>query len=328
MTKEKRSNIVDGQFFWDMEPEVISISPALDILLGGGIVSGTWNTIYGPPKFGKTALALRIAAKCQEMGKMVYYGNVEARLKRRDLISTSGLKPELFKVVTSRGAEFNEKNELAQEALILTAEGHIAEYENLLKNGHNSCLIIDSESYLCTNAEMEGDITDMQRADAAKLMAKFVRRNKDLICFNNWTVIVIRHIAANPTGYGAPTKEKGSNAGNYQTDVKLRGDKVEEWKEGDDIVGQIMSWKLETGALPGAVKGTSIQSYFRFGYGIDEEAELANLAIELGLASVKTPWYTYGEKKYQGLAKFTAGIKESSELKNELQTKLRELVGQ
>ena len=61
--------------------KTISISPAIDIALGGGIKEGSWLTLTGDPKSGKTTTAMQIAANCQKEGRPIIYLDVEGRLK-------------------------------------------------------------------------------------------------------------------------------------------------------------------------------------------------------------------------------------------------------
>ena len=51
--------------------KIISVSPAIDLALGGGIREGSWLTLTGDPKSGKTTTAMQIAANCQQMVKAV-----------------------------------------------------------------------------------------------------------------------------------------------------------------------------------------------------------------------------------------------------------------
>ncbi len=41
--------------------KVISISPAIDVGLGGGVLEGSWITLTGDPKSGKTTTSMQIA---------------------------------------------------------------------------------------------------------------------------------------------------------------------------------------------------------------------------------------------------------------------------
>ena len=51
--------------------KTISVSPAIDLALGGGIREGCWLTLTGDPKSGKTTTAMQIAANCQKEGRPI-----------------------------------------------------------------------------------------------------------------------------------------------------------------------------------------------------------------------------------------------------------------
>jgi RecA/RadA recombinase len=61
--------------------KVLSISPMLDIALGGGIKEGSWLMLSGDPKCGKTTTAMQVAANAQKDGRHVIYLDAEGRLK-------------------------------------------------------------------------------------------------------------------------------------------------------------------------------------------------------------------------------------------------------
>jgi recombination protein RecA len=53
-----------------------------------------------------------------------------------------------------------------------------------------------------------------------------------------------------------------------------------------------------------------MQSYIRYGIGIDESAELCNLCVNLGLIKKAGAWYNVvgNEEKFQGLEKLIIGL--------------------
>ena len=74
--------------------KVISVSPALDVALGGGIREGSWVIFTGEPKTGKTTTALHFAANCQKEengSRPVIFINAEGRLKSMNLGGVKGL---------------------------------------------------------------------------------------------------------------------------------------------------------------------------------------------------------------------------------------------
>jgi RecA/RadA recombinase len=161
--------------------------------------------LTGQPKCGKTTTSLDFAANAQKPeygsgsykdGRMVYYLNIEGRLKKRDLEGIPGLNLEKFDVIGS------------QTGKILRAEEYLQIAERIINQEPGCVVIIDSYSALCTEAEITSDMDKMQRADGAKLLAKFCRKVANVIPVNKNIVIGITHLMGNPTGYGAEFKEK------------------------------------------------------------------------------------------------------------------------
>ena len=103
----------------------------------------------------------------------------------------------------------------------------------------------------------------------------------------------------NPSGYGATEKEKSGFAISYQMDVKLKAKKMELWIEKEKQIGQIVTWLVECSAL--GPPGMEVDSYIRYGYGIDKVIETIVIASDLGLLKKSASWYTYKDEKLQGL---------------------------
>ena len=200
--------ILTGNAIVDKKGVVIPVSPSLDIILNGGIPEGSFVVLTGQPKCGKTTTSLDFAATAQRLeykgdlkdSREVYYLNIEGRLKKGDLEGIPGLNLDKFHVIGS------------QQGKILHAEEYLQIGEKIINEIPGSVLIIDSYSALCTEAEITSDMDKMQRADGAKLLAKFCRKVANVIPVNKNIVIGITHLMGNPTGYGAEFKEKSGQA--------------------------------------------------------------------------------------------------------------------
>jgi recombination protein RecA len=278
----------------DKERKIINISPALDFGLGGGIPEGSWVLLSGTPKCGKTTLALQIAANAQQQhNKPIFIGNVEHRINKKELTGIHNLDISKIEMIQS------------QKGKVLMAQDFLQEFTNIVKNVPGSVLIIDSTSALCAEKEFTEDITSQARNEGPKLLATFCRKMASVVPVNDVTLIIIQHLIANTSGYGSPYYEDGGNKIQYQADIKLRCSSFQKWNliQTDDAtrVGQVVNWQIITSAL--GPPGAKIQSYIRYGYGVDDIKEYIGLGFDLGIISKagKSSWcsFMYQEKEYK-----------------------------
>lgn len=316
ITKKYGNNAVwSGADLINEQKEIISVSPALDIALGGGIPKGSWVTVVGPPKYGKTVLSLQLAANAQKKGMKTRYDNVEHRIKKRDIMGIKGLdtSPEMFKMFQS------------SEEHILSAEEHLDILEQYLMNESETVVIVDSVSALLTQKEKTSNISEQQRADGAKLMAKFCRQMASVVAVRRHIVITIAHIIANPSGYGSPFQESGGNKINFQSDVKIRAKKSDAWEAGGVQIGQKVEWQVLWSAL--GSPGTQATGYLRYGKGLDREYETMVMAIDANIAKQKGAWIDYNDEKFNGAEKFYASLLDNPELYNKLESEVKAMYG-
>jgi recombination protein RecA len=320
--------ILTGNAIVDKDVLTIPVSPSLDIVLNGGIPEGSFVVLTGQPKCGKTTTSLDFAATAQKKeyahgsfkdGRQVYYLNIEGRLKKRDLEGIPGLDLERFNVIGS------------QQGKILHAEEYLQIAEKIINEIPGSVLIIDSYSALCTEAEITSDMDKMQRADGAKLLAKFCRKVANVIPVNKNVVIGITHLMGNPTGYGAEFKEKSGQAIAYQTDIKLRAKTFKPWTVSAESsqIGQEIEWQVICSAL--GSPGGQITSFIRYGQGIDKQTEIINLASDLGIINKGGAWYTLssveGQPKFQGTEKVRTYLLENPNIYEELYKTVKTTMG-
>lgn len=320
--------ILSGNSIVDKKIITIPVSPSLDIVLNGGIPEGSFVVLTGQPKCGKTTTSLDFCATAQKpeyaygsfkAGREVYYLNIEGRLKKRDLEGIPGLDLDRFHVIGS------------QQGKILHAEEYLQIGERIINEIPGCVLIIDSYSALCTEAEITSDMDKMQRADGAKLLAKFCRKVANVIPVNKNIVIGITHLMGNPTGYGAEFKEKSGQAIAYQTDIKLRAKTFKAWSISTDSqqIGQEVEWQVLCSSL--GPPGGHITSYIRYGQGIDRQMEISMLATDLGLIHKGGAWYTLisveDKPKFQGNEKLRQYLVDHPTVYESLVSQVKETMG-
>lgn len=271
-----------GQDVLNKKATIIKWTPALDLILGGGVPTGSFISVSGKPKTGKSSFLLYLAAKAQKENIPCFYLDVEGRLKHMNLNGIKGLdlSPEKFRVVKST------------QDKILTTQDFLKIGEKILKMHPRCMIIIDSMSCLTDEKEMTGGLGTETRGHNNKVISQFISLVGQLVSATDSIVAGINHIIANTSGFGASTVEKTSNRWIYQADIQLRIQYTKELKkggEGSDIIGQTVFWKCNTSAL-GKPFGTC-EAKLRFGYGPDELAELIDLGTSCGLIAQAGSWF-------------------------------------
>jgi len=320
--------ILSANAIVDKDLITIPVSPSLDVILNGGVPEGSFMILTGQPKCGKTTTSLAFCATAQQPkyaygsfkdGREVYYLNIEGRLKKRDLEGIPGLNLDKFHIIGS------------QTGKILHAEEYLQIAERIINEIPGSVMIIDSYSALCTEAEITSDMSKMQRADGAKLLAKFCRKVANVIPVNRNIVIGITHLMGNPGHGHVEWKEKSGQAIAYQTDIKIKATYFSAWNTSDDSpqIGQTIEWQALCSAL--GPPGGKITSYLRYGSGIDKEMEVLTLAVDLGFVSKGGAWYTFSsvedKPKFQGLEKSRQYLVDHPEIYNSLWQQVKDTMG-
>jgi len=333
--KEFGAVIKSGKSVLQSKPTIIPISPALDIALGGGITDGAMVILSGPPKIGKTLTSLWIAANAQKKeyalpgseGRDIFYINVEARLKSRDIEGIPHLDLNRFHIIGSS------PNDLKGEGgKILMAHEYLSIVEKLIHQKPGAVFIIDSFTSLVTEDEYKGEMSDQQRAAGAKLLYKFCRKISNVVPVNRSIVIGITHVISNPSGMGSPNMEASGRGIQYQSDFRLAAKYMTFIKPGgkdstDAPIGQEVNWVIGCSGL--GSPGATPTSIIKYGKGIDQEQELGQICIDLGIIVQNGAWYTFPgeEKKVQGINNVKQHLVDNPELYKQLFSQVKEMMG-
>jgi RecA/RadA recombinase len=263
----------------------LSISPALDLALGGGLREGSVTIMSGDPKTGKTTTALYSAAKAQAEGKTVVYFNTEGRLTKENFRGIKGLDVEKIKIVQATDAQ-----------PVVSAETFLNVLETYIKNTPNFFGIVDSVSSMVPQDELDGEIRTGVRNQLPRLNSMFFKRIANDVSRTKAMLVCILHNIANTGGSRwAPSKmADGGNMIQFQAGTNMvithRG-KWDETDENGQDVGQVANWTVKTSAAGGKPNSTAV-SYIKYGVGIDETRELCEIANELMFIKKGGAWYT------------------------------------
>jgi recombination protein RecA len=264
--------------------QVISISPAIDVGLGGGVLEGSWITLTGDPKSGKTTTSMQIAKNCQELDRTIIYLDVEGRLKKLNF-ELAGLDPEKMVVISPVDKP------VSAEQFLDIAYKMMSDPEY-----HGAVLIIDSISSLIPQKELDADFGSF-RAGLPKILSIFTKKIGQLLPTQKGLIIAITHFIANTSGYGKAKMADGGNKIQYQVDTRMEitggggNSAVTPWMDNNGTqIGQIVNWKVLCSSM--GSPGDFIQSYIRYGHGIDKVKEIMSLGLDLGFVSKRGSWYT------------------------------------
>ena len=165
--KEYGDVLHDPSYITDIELAVIPVSPKIDIALGGGVPEGSLFIMTGPEKVGKTVTALTFCANAQSINRKVYYGNIEGRLRKRDLegIVDLDMDPASLEIIGST------------QGNILCAEQYLGIFDNLIHTQPDCICVVDSFSALSSESELTGDLTDTQVMSVQKVFGQVLQEN-------------------------------------------------------------------------------------------------------------------------------------------------------
>lgn len=273
-----------GNSILDRQTKIVKWSPSLDNGLSGGVPLGSWMSISGPEKHGKTYVTLCLAAAIQKQYDLpIVYLNVEGRLKRMNLLGVNGLdiSEDKFIVIES-----------TVEKTLSTQD-----YLKIAEKWLRTCpcmIIIDSVSSLADEKELTDGLGTMTRGHNNVVISQFITLVGQLVGPSQSVVVGIIQDYANTSGYGAASKEKAATKWKYQADIAIRMKKFDKWMIGSDengkIIGQIVHADIRTSALGNPFN--EIDVYLRFGYGIDKSFENMKAAESCGLINKAGAWYT------------------------------------
>lgn len=277
----------------------------LDAALGiGGIKLGRMYEFYGTNMSGKSTLALSIVREAVNQGHRVIYVDAEHALDDTEggLLSKMGI--DTSKIVFVRG---------------YTAEQNLDITEALIATGEFSICVMDSVSALQPSSEANlTSFNDNLMGVHPRLMARMCRGFTPLAARTNCAVILINQIRANMSGYGSAETTSGGNAIPHFASVRLKvsGGGVKSRLIQDDngnAVGQRTTVDIVKNKLAPPWRSADIDLIF--GKGFDRDAEIFDLAVEMGFIDKAGSWYSYKEEKIgQGRDKGIAFLKENQDI--------------
>lgn len=304
--------------------KTISISPSIDLALGGGIKEGSWLILSGAPKCGKTTTAMQIIANCQKEGRKIFYCDVEGRLKEMNF-DIPDIDPSKVTVIRSGDQP-------------LSAEIYLDMIRNIVCNKENEgcVVVIDSISSLIPARDLDEDISGMTRPGLPKTLSDFCKKLGQTVPNQKCLIIMITHMITNIGGYGKTKNPDGGEKIKFQSDTRMEVSSTQFWESSDsskdqkEVIGLKVTWDILWSSIGKPKK--KCESWIRFGHGIDKVQEILMIAAEIGLISISGSWYYLDflqedneeKMKFHGQEKAYNYLNENPEAYNLLEQKVRE----
>lgn len=291
-----------------LSTDVISTgSIALDLALGvGGLPKGRVIEIYGPEASGKTTIALHVIAEAQKKGGVAAFIDAEHALdpQRAEKIGVN-----LDDLLISQPDTGEQALEIA---------------EALIRSGGMDVIVIDSVAALVPRAEIEGEMGDAVMGMQARLMSQALRKLTGAISQTN-TVVIFTNQLRQKIGvmFGNPETTTGGMALKFYSSVRLDIRKIENIKDGDQVVGSRHRVKVVKNKVAPPFR---IAEFDMNQQGINRFGELLDVGIELGILTKSGAFIRSDEKMLgQGRPAAISYLEENPKEAEKLEKGIREV---
>jgi recombination protein RecA len=294
-----------------IEVEALSTgSLGLDIALGiGGLPRGRIIEIYGPESSGKTTLALQVVAEAQKRGGIGAFIDAEHAL---DPVYARKLGVKVEDLLISQPDTGEQALEIA---------------DTLVRSGAIDVLVVDSVAALTPQAELEGEMGDLQPGMQARLMSKALRKLTGSISKSKCMVIFINQIRMKiGIMFGNPETTTGGNALKFYASVRLDIRRIGQIKEREEVVGNQTRVKVVKNKVAPPFK--QVEFDIMYGEGISKAGELVDLGVRAGIIEKSGAWFSFnGERIGQGRENTKAFLRENPKVAAEIEKAIRQNAG-
>ena len=280
----------------------------LDLALGiGGVPRGRIVEIYGPESSGKTTVALHIIAEAQRNGGEAAFIDVEHAL---DPVYAKNLGVDINNLIVSQP-------DTGEQALEIC--------ETLVRSGAIDVIVVDSVAALVPKAEIEGDMGDAHVGLQARLMSQALRKLTGAINKSKTCAIFINQLREKVgVMFGNPETTPGGRALKFYASTRLEVRKVENLKQGNDVVGTRTRVKVVKNKVAPPFKQAEFD--IMYGEGISREGSVLDAAANNDIVIKSGAWYSYGDTRIgQGRENAKQYLKDNPAMTKEIEGKIREL---
>ncbi|MDX9896756.1 MAG: recombinase RecA [Desulfofustis sp.] len=287
-------------------PAVPTGSLSLDIALGvGGLPRGRVTEIYGPESSGKTTLALHAIAEVQKRGGTAAFIDAEHAL---DTSYAQRLGVDIDNLLVSQP-------DFGEQALEIA--------EILIRSNGVDIIVIDSVAALVPRAEIDGNVGDAHVGLQARLMSHAMRKFTGVLNRSRCILVFINQIRMKiGVMFGNPETTTGGNALKFYSSIRLDIRKVNQIKDGQEVIGNRTKVKVVKNKVAPPFKNCEFDIIY--GEGISREGDILDLAVEQELVDKSGAWYSYQDERIgQGRENAKQFLVDHPEMCRDIENKVR-----
>jgi recombination protein RecA len=285
-------------------------SLALDVALGiGGIPKGRVVEVYGPEGSGKTTVCLHVIAEAQAKGGIAAFIDAEHAL---DPTYARALGVNIDELLVSQPDNGEQALEIA---------------DLLVRSGAIDLVVIDSVAALVPRAEIEGEMGDSHVGLQARLMSQAMRKLSGSLSRFETTAMFINQLREKiGVMFGNPETTPGGRALKFYSSVRLDVRKIDNLKDGTEVVGSRVRAKVVKNKLAPPFRLAEFD--ILYGKGISKEGSLLDVGVDTEIVKKSGAWFTYeGEQLGQGRENARQFLAEHRDVAAEIERRIREAVG-
>jgi recombination protein RecA len=293
-------------------------------LLGGGVPRGRIIEVFGPESSGKTTFATYIAAQVQKhyfkdrnRNGVIAFIDVEHSYDP-EYAKSFGL--DMSKVVFSQP-------DSGEQALNIV--------QDLIDSDLVDCIIVDSVAALTPQAEIDGEMGDMQISLQARLLSKACRKLTAHMKSTSATVVFVNQIRAKIGGYspsGEAIETPGGKALKFFSSIRVqtkKGDWIGETTDSGGLQGIHCILRTQKNKLASPFRTADMSIIFGKGYQL--EGEYVAAFVKYGFIQKATGWFTVPNldgsvQKIQGASNVMSYLKEHIDLLEDLKKRLQSVM--
>src|SRR6266516_3238990 len=283
---------------------------ALDIALGiGGIPRGRIVEVFGPEGSGKTTVCLHIIAEAQQNSGIALFVDAEHAL---DPTYARTLGVNIDELLVSQPDNGEQALEIA---------------DMMVRSGALDIVVIDSVAALVPRAEIEGEMGDSHVGLQARLMSQAMRKITGTLSRFDTTAIFINQLREKiGVMFGNPETTPGGRALKFYSSVRLDVRKIDNLKDGTDVVGSRTRVKVVKNKVAPPFRQCEFD--IMYGVGISKEGTLIDVGVDMEIVKKSGAWFTYeGDQLGQGRENARAFLAEHKDIADEIDREVREAVG-